>query len=297
MPVEQPKSGRRARLGLVNRILVTGAQGQLGRQIVQRGTRRNLDVAGFGSADWDITDPRTAAELIEPGAVVINCAAYTAVDKAETDAARAGEVNEAGPRTLAKACAEAGARLIHVSTDYVFDGTAQSPYQPSDPTGPVSVYGRTKMAGERAVLEELPTAQIVRTAWVYTGSGTDFVATMRRLEAERDTVDVVNDQLGSPTYTGDLADGLLQLADRPDTPNVLHLTNEGQATWFELARAVFEEVGADPERVHPCTSAQFVRPAPRPAYSVLSTRAWQAAGLTPLRDWRTALTAALAEVG
>ena len=281
----------------MKRILVTGAHGQLGRQVLRRAAERKLDVSGYGSAEWDITDPARSAEIVEPGSVVLNCAAYTAVDLAETDLTSATAVNEEGPRVLATACADAGARLIHVSTDYVFAGTADAPYQPGDPTAPASVYGRTKLAGELAIIDALPTAQIVRTAWVYTGSGTDFVATMRRLEQERDTIDVVDDQRGSPTFAGDLAAGLLELAEHPDAPTLLHLTNEGEATWFDLARAVFESVGADPERVRPCSSAQFVRPAPRPAYSVLSTRVWRDAGLTPLRDWRSALTTALAEVG
>jgi dTDP-4-dehydrorhamnose reductase len=156
-----------------------------------------------------------------------------------------------------------GARLIHVSTDYVFAGQGDTPYEVDDPTGPATAYGRTKLAGERAVHAALPSAHVVRTAWVYTGVGSDFVSTMRRLERERDTVDVVDDQVGSPTFAGDLADALLELAGRSDVDApVLHATNGGRASWFDLARAVFEEAGADPQRVRPCTSAQFVRPAP-----------------------------------
>jgi dTDP-4-dehydrorhamnose reductase len=187
--------------------------------------------------------------------------------------------------------------LIHVSTDYVFAGDASVPYEPDAPTAPRTAYGRTKLAGERAVLEADPSAVVVRTAWVYTGVGTDFVATMPRLQRERDTVDVVDDQIGSPTFAGDLAAALLELAGRPDVPGgVLHATNAGQASWFELARSVFSGVGADPARVRPCSSAQFPRPAPRPAYSVLSPVSWAAAGLTPLRPWPAALEAALAGV-
>lgn len=278
----------------MDRIIVTGAHGQLGQQLLQRGAAAGIDIVGYGSAELDITDPDAAQQLIERGSIVINCAAYTAVDNAESDVAGAEAGNVAGPRSLAAACAQNGARLIHVSTDYVFAGDAEQPYETDVEPAPRTVYGRTKLAGERAVHDELPSAQIVRTAWVYTGAGTDFVATMLRLESERDTLDVVDDQLGSPTFSGDLAGGLLELAEHPEAPRVLHLTNSGQASWFELARAVFESIGADPERVRPCGSSQFARPAPRPAYSVLSNGAWIAAGLTPLRPWRAGLAAALA---
>ncbi|MFG1781931.1 dTDP-4-dehydrorhamnose reductase [Rhodococcus oryzae] len=281
----------------MRKILVTGAGGQLGTQLLRRGSAAGLDIVGFGSRDLDITDGEAVDMLVEPGTVVINCAAYTAVDAAESDEQAAERVNVLGPRNLASATARVGARLIHVSTDYVFAGDAARPYETDSETGPRTAYGRTKLDGERAVLAADPNALVVRTAWVYTGVGTDFVATMLRLERERDTVDVVDDQIGSPTYAGDLADGLLQLAGSPAVRGgVLHATNSGQASWFDLARAVFAGVGADRERVRPCTSAQFVRPAPRPAYSVLSEASWVDAGLTPLRPWQEALTAALAQL-
>nr|WP_280499720.1 dTDP-4-dehydrorhamnose reductase [Nocardia farcinica] len=244
-------------------------------------------------SDAPLTDADAVRAVVHPGDVVINCAAYTAVDKAETEPDAAFAVNGTGPAVLASACARAGARLIHLSTDYVFGGTHTDPYEPTDPTAPASVYGRSKLAGERAVLDLAPAAHVVRTAWVYTGDRGDFVATMRRFAAERPTVDVVDDQIGSPTYAADLAAGLLELAATPAAPPLLHATNAGTASWFELARAVFAEIGADPERVRPCASSAFPRPAPRPAYSVLSNRAWVAAGLTPLRPWRAALHEAL----
>lgn len=280
----------------MTKILVTGARGQLGTQLLRRGATLGLDVVGLGSGELDITDPDAVAAAVRPGSVVLNCAAYTAVDAAESDEPAATRVNVDGPRTLAEATARVGARLVHVSTDYVFAGDATVPYEPDAPTGPRTVYGRTKLAGERAVLAADPAAVVVRTAWVYTGTGSDFVATMLRLQRERDHVDVVDDQVGSPTFAGDLAAGLLELAGRDAVGGVLHATNSGQASWFDLARAVFAAVGADPERVRPCGTAQFPRPAPRPAYSVLSPAAWAAAGLTPLRPWRAALEAALAEV-
>jgi dTDP-4-dehydrorhamnose reductase len=247
--------------------------------------------------ELDITDADAVRAVLASGDVVLNCAAYTAVDAAESDADTAFARNETGPAVLAAACTAVGATLIHVSTDYVFDGSGDRPHEPGDPTGPTTVYGRSKLAGERAVLREAPDAHIVRTAWVYTGDQRDFVATMRRLERERDTVRVVDDQVGSPTFAPDLAAGLLELAGGcSGAPRILHATNAGQASWFELARAVFAGVGADPARVLPCTSAEYPSSAPRPAYSVLSNRAWSASGLTPLRDWRLALGDALARV-
>ncbi|NUP25693.1 MAG: dTDP-4-dehydrorhamnose reductase [Nocardia sp.] len=272
-----------------DRILVTGAGGQVGAELL----RLIPAVRAFTRSQLDITDPTAVESVVRPGDTVLNCAAFTAVDRAESEPAAAFAANETGPAVLAAACARAGARLVHLSTDYVFPGTATAPYEPADPTGPATVYGRSKLAGERAVRELCPQSHIVRTAWVYAGTGGDFVATMRRLERERDTVSVVNDQIGSPTFAADLAAGLLELAANPAAPAVLHATNAGQASWFDLARAVFAGIGADPERVRPCTTAEFPRPAPRPAYSVLSAAAWRAAGLTPLRPWESALTEAL----
>lgn len=286
-------AGRACQTTDMQATIVTGAGGQLGRQLLRRAELRGVSPVGLGSRELDITDIDAVRGAVRNGSVVINCAGYTAVDNAESDEAAAARINVEGPRILATVCAEVGARLIHVSTDYVFAGDADRPYEVTDVPEPATAYGRTKLAGEQAVHAVLPSAQVVRTAWVYTGAGTDFVATMLRLERERDVIDVVDDQLGSPTYSADLADGLLDLAADPSAPPLLHLTNAGAATWYELARTVFASVGADPERVRPCSSAQFVRPAPRPAYSVLSNSAWTEAGLAPLRDWRAGLAAAL----
>ncbi|MEU6563636.1 dTDP-4-dehydrorhamnose reductase [Nocardia nova] len=275
-----------------SRIVITGAGGQLGRALVARAP----EAVALGRADLDITDADAVAAAVRPGDVVLNCAAYTAVDAAESDRAAALAVNATGPAILAARCRETGARLVHISTDYVFDGTADRPYEPADPTGPASVYGSTKLAGEHAVLQADPRATIVRTAWVYTGDRGDFVATMRRLEAERDTISVVDDQIGSPTYAPDLAAGLLELVARQAYPGIVHAAGAGAVSRFELARAVFAGLGADPERVRPCGTADFPSPARRPAYSALSNRSWIAAGLTPLREWREALTDALLAV-
>ena len=284
------------------RIVITGAGGQLGSCLAAQAADQGRDVLALSSSQWDITDPAAAERIVKSGDVVLNCAAYTDVDGAESARAAAHAVNAAGPEHIARACARAGAQLIHVSTDYVFNGdfggAAPHPYEPSDETAPQGVYGRSKLAGERAVLATLPAAVVVRTAWVYTGgTGKDFVAVMRRLAASDGPVDVVDDQVGSPTYVGDLAAALLQVVDDRVPGPVLHVANEGVVSRFGQARAVFEECGADPARVRPVSTAHFPRPAPRPSYSALSTRQSAAAGLRPLRHWRAALIASLAASG
>ncbi|HEX3647264.1 MAG TPA: dTDP-4-dehydrorhamnose reductase [Pseudonocardiaceae bacterium] len=289
-------------------LLVPGGHGQLGSELSTLGTQLGT-VRAPGSAELDITsDTAVRSAVAELAAsprgrpIVINAAAYTAVDAAETDESTAHLVNAHGPAVLARACAEFGVPLIHVSTDYVFDGTADHPYEPDDPVGPRSVYGATKLAGEQAVLSATDTAWVVRTAWIYGSLGNNFVKTMARLEKQRDILSVVDDQRGTPTWTGDLAVGLLDLAvaiagDRAPARRVLHRTGAGQTTWFGLARAVFEELGADPERLKPCTTAEFPRPAPRPAYSVLSDAAWREAGLVAAVPWRAALATFFATHG
>ncbi|GGW71063.1 dTDP-4-dehydrorhamnose reductase [Streptomyces caelestis] len=284
------------------RWLITGAGGMLGHDVVEELTRRGEEVLGLDRTALDITRPAavdTAVRDHRPD-LVVNCAAYTAVDDAESDEARALEINGDGPRLLARACAAHGARLIHVSTDYVFSGEARTtPYPEDHPTGPRTAYGRTKLAGERAVLEELPGASaVVRTAWLYGVHGADFVRTMIGLEARRDTVDVVDDQRGQPTWSADVAERIADLGERlgPDAHGVFHATNAGEATWYELAREVFSLVGADPDRVRPTSSAAFPRPAPRPAYSVLGHDRWPEISLEPMRAWKAALEEALPRI-
>ena len=284
-------------------VLVTGARGQLGSDLVAlSGTSW-----GFGSADLDITSPSSvAARVAEFAAVsgesrpaVINSAAYTAVDDAESNVDSAFEVNARGPEILAAECARRDVALVHVSTDYVFSGEGSRPYEPSDVATPATVYGRSKLAGEQAVLAA--GGYVVRTAWVYGSGGGNFVKTMLRLEKRHDTLSVVDDQHGSPTWTRHLAGGLLSLADvlgsRDLESRVLHCTGGGDTTWFSFTRAIFTEIGADPSRVKPCGTTEFPRPAPRPAYSVLSDASWRAAGLDPLPHWSDALHDALSTGG
>lgn len=280
------------------RLVITGAGGLVGRLLASEARRRGHEVLALTSADCDITDPTAPERQVAADDVVVNCAAYTKVDEAEKDEAAAGAVNTAGAENVAHACARAGAELIHVSTDYVFSGSfgagAPRPYEIDDETGPLSVYGRTKLAGEFAVLAAFPDAHVVRTSWIFSGGdGGDFVATMRRLAQGDGEVDVVADQIGSPTFVGDLVDALLEVAEGSIREPVLHAANQGAASRFEQARAVFELVGADPERVRPVGTDRHPRPAPRPAYSALGSDQSTAAGLTPLRPWRDALAAAL----
>src|SRR5947209_6173753 len=283
-----------------SRIVIPGAGGQVGSSLAAEASRQGRDVLALTSSQWDIADPRRAQQIVQAGDVVINCAAYTAVDDAERDRERAYAINAAGPEHIAQACERAGAQLVHISTDYVFDGdfgdAAPRPYEPDDATRPLSVYGQSKLSGEQAVLAALPQAVVVRTAWVYTGgNGKDFVAAMRRLAAGDGVIDMVDDQTGSPTYVADLVSALLEVADGGvAAPNgIVHAANEGEVTRCGQARAVFEFLGADPERVRPVSSDHNPRPARRPAYSALSDRQSQDAGLSPLRPWQDALAEAL----
>lgn len=269
--------------------LVIGSRGQLGSDLVDLlgGRAVGLDVP-----DVDITDPASMAQVMADVApdVVVNCAAYTAVDAAETDEATADLVNGTGPGIVARACP--AARLIHVSTDYVFDGTATTPYAEDAMPAPRSAYGRTKLRGEQQVLTH-PDAYVVRTAWLYGANGANFVKTMLNLEQTHDTLSVVDDQVGQPTWSRDLAAQLIRLGESGAAPGVYHGTNSGRTSWFGFTRRIFELIGADPQRVQPTTTEAFPRPAPRPAFSVLGYDRWARAGLAPMRPWDEALADAL----
>jgi dTDP-4-dehydrorhamnose reductase len=226
--------------------------------------------------------------------VIVNCAAFTKVDDAEAHEADAFAINAEGAQNLALAARDTGARLIHMSTDYVFDGSATHPYPENSPRHPLGAYARTKAAGEELVLEAYSAGTIIlRSAWLYGQHGPNFVSTMLRLAGERDTLAVVDDQWGQPTWTRDLAHKLVELIDADITRGIFHGTSSGETTWFGFAREIFAVAGLDPQRVQPTDSASFVRPAPRPAYSVLGHEGWDTVGLAPIRDWRVALTEAL----
>jgi len=265
----------------------------LGRDVVAAAGDAGHEAVALARADLDITDADavTAAIAAARPDAIINCAAWTDVDGAETAEAEATAVNGDGPGHLARAAAAADALLVHVSTDYVFDGTATEPYREDAPTGPQGAYGRSKLAGEHAIAAAGGRYAIVRTAWVFGPHGKNFVDTMRRLGAEREEIAVVDDQVGCPTYTGHLATALVDVAERGAT-GVLHVGGGGRCTWFDLAIATFEETGLSCH-VKPQSTADTGRPAPRPAFSVLgSTRA----DAPVLPAWRDGLRAHLARV-
>ncbi|MFJ5529811.1 dTDP-4-dehydrorhamnose reductase [Streptomyces sp. NPDC093261] len=280
--------------------LVTGAHGLLGREVrAELAADPGAVVTAPGRDRLDITDPAAVRAAVDGHRVVVNCAAWTDVDGAERDEAAATAVNGTGVRHLARACADTGALLLHISTDYVFPGDARGPYPEDAPTEPVNAYGRSKQAGERAVAELLPeTGYIVRTAWLYGEHGRNFVATVLGLAARRTTLDVVADQHGQPTWSRALARhlaalGRAALAGRAPA-GVYHGTAAGQTTWHGLARETFRLGGLDPARVRPVGSDKFPRPAARPAFGVLGHGNWARAGLAPLPRWDDQLTAALA---
>jgi dTDP-4-dehydrorhamnose reductase len=293
----------------MTRWLVTGAAGMLGRDLTALLTARGEEFTALGRADLDITDAAatTAAVVGAKPDVVVNCAAWTAVDAAEEHEDEALAINGRGPANLAAACAEAGALLVHPSTDYVFDGHATTPYTEDAPTEPAGAYGRTKLAGERAVRAALPDAgYVVRTAWLYGAHGKNFVKTMLRLAGNGTAPGVVADQHGQPTWTADVAAQIIALIDQSAPPGTYHATSSGQTTWFGFAEEIFtlyhasaapqgqsRDQAADPERLpvspRPIATADYPTPAQRPAYSVLAHDAWHAAGIAPIGDWKDGL--------
>jgi dTDP-4-dehydrorhamnose reductase len=283
----------------MTRWLVTGAGGMLGTDMVAVLTSRGEPVTGMNRAGLDVTDAAAVTDAIarcRPD-VVVNCAAWTAVDDAEANEDQALAVNAGGAANLAAACAGLGARLVQISTDYVFAGDAGRPYAENDVPAPRTAYGRTKLAGERAVLDRLPgSGFVVRTAWLYGAHGPSFVRTMIKLEDQRPTIDVVDDQHGQPTWTVHVASQIVALVHSAAAPGIYHATSGGQTTWFGLAREIFALLGADPARVRPIPSSAMSRPAPRPAYSVLGHGAWAAPRVAPIGQWRPALRRAFPDL-
>lgn len=289
-------------LVLVNCWLLTGAGGLLGEGLVPLLPRGETAVRSHN--DLDITDTGAVVDAVAGRDVVVNLAAWTDADRAEAEQDAAMAVNARGAANVAWACRRHGARMVHISSDYVFDGTATEPYSEDAPVCPLSVYGRGKAEAEAAVRKYLPDSGIIlRTAWLYGAHGKNFVSTMRQLAETRDYVEVVNDQTGQPTWARDLAERIVEVVERDVPAGIYHATNAGHTTWHGLAREVFAALGHDPERVRAVTSDEYRRKmeqrapgrrvAPRPAYSVLSHDAWRRVGIDPMRPWREALYAAL----
>jgi dTDP-4-dehydrorhamnose reductase len=278
------------------RLLILGSRGQLGGELEALSRSAGHATTAVDIDECDITDPEAVDRwLAESGAeAVINCAAWTQVDAAETSSDAAYRANATGPRVLAARCEAAGALLTHISTDFVFDGTASAPIDEGTLPHPLSVYGASKLAGEEEVRRGCRRHQVVRTAWLYGRTGPNFVLTVLRLARERDRLRIVADQHGTPTWTGHLASAILRLVEL-GTPGTYHLTNSGETSWHGFAEAVLAECGVD-RPVDAITTAEYPTPAHRPAYSVLDNRAWRLLGEPPLPPWREGLRAYVAEL-
>ncbi len=279
------------------RVLVTGAKGQLGTDLMDELAKRGIEGIGVDVEEMDITDRDACMRVISEAKAdaVIHCAAYTAVDAAEDHVDLCRRINGEGTRNVALACRETGAKLMYISTDYVFDGTGTRPWEPDDERHPLNVYGQTKYEGELAVEELTEKFFIVRIAWVFGVAGKNFIKTMLRLGEERGAVSVVDDQVGSPTYTYDLARLLVDMI-QTDRYGRYHATNEGLCSWYEFAKEIFRQAGMDQVQVTPVTSDQFPAKATRPSNSRMSKEKLQENGFTPLPTWQDALGRFLKEI-
>ena len=271
-------------------ILVTGANGQLGREMQRLGAVSPNNYIFTDVAELDVTDAG-AAEQTRAEAIV-NCAAYTNVERAEEDEATADLLNRLAPANLAAAAAATGATLIHISTDYVFDGTTHLPYTEQSPTAPLGVYGRTKLAGEQAVEASGCSHLILRTAWLYSAFGNNFLKTMLRLTAERESLSVVFDQIGTPTYAGDLALAIFSVIEGGQlrsNEGIYHFSDEGACSWYDFAVEIAAAVGHDKCRIAPCHTAEYPSKAPRPAYSVLDKSKFKTTFGIEIPHWRESM--------
>jgi dTDP-4-dehydrorhamnose reductase len=286
---------------LKHKVLVVGAGGQLGQEL-QRTTPQDVECVPMTRAQLDIADPSVVAKCIATVApqVVVNAAAYTAVDKAESEPEAAHRGNAVGPGVLAQACAQHGVRLIHISTDFVFDGSSSQPYRPESATAPLGEYGRSKRDGELAVLRAHPEALILRTGWVYSRFGGNFVKTMLRLMGEREELSVVIDQVGTPTWAHGLAEAVWAAVARPQLRGIYHWSDAGVCSWYDFAVAICEEglslgLLSRPVKIRPIPAAEYPTPAQRPAYSVLDkANSWRDFAVEGVH-WRQQLRAMLAD--
>jgi dTDP-4-dehydrorhamnose reductase len=283
-------------MALLDSILITGGRGMLAHALAAALQKRGHESFSASRTDCDVADPAQVAALVDRlrPTLVLNCAAYTKVDQAEREPDQADRANGEGPRVLADACRRSAAALVHFSTDYVFDGSSRRPWRPDDPVDPQGAYGRSKLLGERAIQQNPPGRWLIlRTAWLYGPNGPNFVQTMLNVARAGKPLKVVNDQVGSPTYTMDLAEATLDLLDR-GAQGVYHVANAGQTSWFDFARAIFEEWGLTPD-LKPSTSAEWKATKPdsatRPAYSVFDLTALSNILGRPMRPWRDALRA------
>lgn len=275
----------------MSKWVILGSNGMLGSDLSLM--LENEDCLSLDRIVCDISNKENLFDLIHDAEIIVNCAAYTAVDDAEEHEDLAFRINATGAKNVAELARKVQSKLVHISTDYVFSGSAHEPYSEAATTFPKSAYGRTKLAGEISVQNTWPdNSFILRTAWLYGQHGKNFVKTMIKLESEIETISVVNDQFGQPTWSNDLAKKIIELADSEAKPGIYHGTSSGQTSWFEFARLIFKLLGTNPDRIQSTNSANFTRPAPRPSFSVLGHDAWQATGIKPIRNWDKALTEA-----
>ena len=281
-------------------VLVTGANGQLGNELRLLADEHDEDCRFFFTdvAELDITDRKAVYNFIEQHgiSIVVNCAAYTAVDKAESEPERCDLLNHIAPGSLAEAVASVGGTMIQISTDYVFDGTACRPYTEEDATNPETMYGRTKLAGEESVIRSCAGSMVIRTAWLYSTFGNNYVKTMIRLGKERDRLGIVFDQIGSPTYARDLAEVILTAIDKGIVPGVYHFTNEGVCSWYDFTRAIHRLEGIDDCRVDAIHTEEYPVPAKRPHFSVLDKSKIKKTYGLHIRWWEDALKACIKEL-
>lgn len=278
---------------MLKKIIVTGANGQVGRELLQLSTSYpGFDFVFTTRHELSLDNPDVIAHFIEENQphCFINCAAYTAVDKAESEKELAYKINAEAPGIIATACKKKNVRLIHISTDYVFNGLGKTPYKEDDITDPVNLYGATKLEGETKVMQFNPESIIIRTAWVYSVFGNNFVKTMLRLMGERDQINVVSDQFGTPTYAADLAEAILQIISSEQwNAGIYHFSNEGNISWYDFAVAI-KEVSGSSCKVNPITTSEYPTPAKRPYYSVLDKTKIQQTFHVPIKDWKTSLS-------
>ncbi len=284
------------------KILVTGANGQLGHETLLMLQNRGIDAVGIGRKELDFSQPEQAAEYIAAQRAdwVINCAAYTQVDKAEDDAELAFRVNRDAAKAVAEGVQRYAGRLLHVSTDFIFDGKQSHPYKENDPARPLGVYGQSKWEGEQAVRDILPQAIILRTAWVYGVHGNNFVKTILRLATEREELGIIDEQVGSPSWTFDISRAMVALIEQQAT-GIYHFTNEGVASWYDFAQAIVEEARSlefdlKIKRLKPIPTHAYPTPAARPAYSVLSKEKIRGILDYPVPHWRESLRTMLKEL-
>ena len=270
--------------------LVLGANGQLGQELINLLKTRNIEAIGTDQKEIDFAKPNEISEKLKKlnPSHIVNCGAYTQVDKAEQEPELANLINAQAVGEIAKFASEGQIPFVHISTDYVFDGTATSPYLENEKVNPKSVYGSSKALGEKETVENNSSAYILRTAWVYGEYGNNFPKVIAKKLKNNEELNVVNDQIGSPTWTFDLASAIVEVLEKKPEPGIYHVTNSESCSWFEFAQEIARSINADVNLVKPTDSKSFVRPAVRPKYSVLSNIKWKNAGLTPLRSWKAA---------